>query len=160
MSDRATVWLPDAAATEALGAQLAGLDDAGLVALEGDLGAGKTTLVRGFLRALGHPGHVRSPTYTLVEPYRIGACDVFHLDLYRLADPEELEELGVRDYFAGTAWILVEWPERGAGILPEPDLRIHLRPEREGRAAALEAVSARARGWLRALNAAGHVRCS
>jgi len=159
MSDRAALWLPDAAATEALGAWLSGLDGAGLVALEGDLGAGKTTLVRGFLRALGHVGSVRSPTYTLVEPYRIGDCDVFHLDLYRLVDPEELEELGVRDYFASAAWILVEWPERGAGILPEPDLRIHLRPEREGRAAALEAASARGRKWLAALRAAGHVRC-
>lgn len=121
--------LPDAEATEALGAALAPLlcsRPGGMIHLEGDLGAGKTTLSRALLRALGVVGAIRSPTYTLVEPYELPGLRVLHLDLYRLADPEELYGLGVLDDAPPAAWWLVEWPERGAGVLPAPDLRLRL----------------------------------
>lgn len=130
------VFLEDAAATERAGERLArcaGFARVWQVHLRGDLGAGKTTLVRGMLRGLGHTGTVRSPTYTLVEPYALSARAVLHLDLYRLADPDELEYLGLREQSGpGTLW-LVEWPERGAGWLPAPDLILVLRSEGEGR---------------------------
>ena len=134
--------LPDAAATEALGARLAQSITPGIVYLQGDLGAGKTTLTRGLLRGLGHQGRVRSPTYTLVEPYCFSSCRVYHLDLYRLADPEELEWLGLRDMLAEHALLLVEWPERGAGVLPAADLVIRLEYSGSGRRVMLEAASA------------------
>ncbi|RMG31890.1 MAG: tRNA (adenosine(37)-N6)-threonylcarbamoyltransferase complex ATPase subunit type 1 TsaE [Gammaproteobacteria bacterium] len=135
-----SVALPDEAATLALGRRLA-LPLArhpGLVRLEGPLGAGKTTLVRGLLRGLGHSGPVRSPTYTLIEPYEGLAVPVYHLDLYRLADPEELEWLGFRDLVVEKALLLVEWPERAGDRLPDPVLEIglHFR-DSEGREARL-----------------------
>ena len=113
------------AETMALGAALAraGLSR-GTVYLAGELGTGKTTLVRGFLRASGVTGTVRSPTFTLVEEYRIGAMTVEHYDLYRLSGPEELEFLGLRDHLAKDALCFFEWPERGVGILPAPNLDI------------------------------------
>lgn len=104
-----------------------------IVYLEGDLGAGKTTLVRGFLRALGHTGPVRSPTFTLLEPYDFAAGPVFHLDLYRLAHPDELAYLGLRDLVGGQSILLVEWPDRGQGELPAPDLRIVIEHLADGR---------------------------
>lgn len=113
----------DAAAMEALGAALARVIEGGLIVhLTGELGAGKTTLVRGVLRGLGHAGSVRSPTYTLVEPYELAGRRVYHLDLYRLADPEELEWIGIRDLLDADSLALIEWPERGGGVLPPADL--------------------------------------
>jgi tRNA threonylcarbamoyladenosine biosynthesis protein TsaE len=140
--------LADAAAMEALGARLARSLSAGIVYLQGELGTGKTTLVRGLLRGLGHTGKVRSPTYTLVEPYRFADRAVYHLDLYRLASPEELEWLGLRDMLAEHALLLVEWPERGSGILPAADLTIAIAYAGEGRRVTLEAATAAGRQLL------------
>jgi tRNA threonylcarbamoyladenosine biosynthesis protein TsaE len=118
---------------ETLGGQLAQGLRPGIVYLEGELGTGKTTLVRGLLRKLGHRGKVRSPTYTLVEPYPFEPCPVYHLDLYRLADPEELEWLGLRDLLAEPALLLIEWPERGGDALPAADLHVHIKYAKGGR---------------------------
>jgi tRNA threonylcarbamoyladenosine biosynthesis protein TsaE len=107
--------------------------DGWLVYLHGDLGTGKTTLVRGILRGLGHHGPVKSPTYTLIEPYEPKGRRVFHLDLYRLGGPEELEYLGLRDLLDVAGLILVEWPERGRAALPPPDLEIDIHHAGEAR---------------------------
>ena len=101
--------------------------------LQGELGAGKTTFVRGALRGLGYRGVVKSPTYTLVEHYLVAAGDVYHFDLYRLSSAAELDDIGCRDYFDGLATCLVEWPERGRGRLPRPDLTIDISIQREQR---------------------------
>ncbi len=136
------IEVADAAAMEALGAQLAAAGTTGIVYLNGELGAGKTTLARGFLRALGYEGRVRSPTYTLVEPYLFDAGTVYHLDLYRLSDARELEDLGLRDLLAEQALLLVEWPERGSGVLPAADLQVCIEHRDEGRRVTLEAATA------------------
>ncbi len=104
-----------------------------IIYLYGDLGAGKTTLVRGFMHGVGYIGAVKSPTYTLMEPYRIGEDSFCHIDLYRLADAGELEYLGLRDLLDDGATILVEWPERGQGWLPDPDLIIRIEHLQQGR---------------------------
>ncbi len=118
---------------QALGGQLARAASAGIVFLHGELGAGKTTLVRGLLRSLGHEGAVKSPTYTLVEHYQLAGREIYHFDLYRLSDPEELDYIGARDYFDGRSLCLIEWPERGHGELPAPDLLINIDYRRDGR---------------------------
>lgn len=134
--------IESAAAMEALGAQLAAAARAPLVVfLEGQLGAGKTTLVRGWLHGLGHEGAVKSPTYTLVEPYELPAGALYHFDLYRLSEPEELEYMGIRDYLVGDAVALIEWPERGAGILPGADLAVAIDYRPDGREVRLRALT-------------------
>ena len=136
----------------ALGAQLAAVTGGrGMIFLHGDLGAGKTTLSRGLIRGLGHLGAVKSPTFTLVEPYEIGPLRVFHFDLYRLVDPEELEFLGIRDYFDEDALCLIEWPDKGAGFLPKPDLTITIRPHNTGRLLTLTPQGSRGESWCAAL---------
>lgn len=134
--------LQDTEQTEQLGAFLwQCLPSPCLVFLSGDLGAGKTTLVRGFLRAAGYTGTVKSPTYTLVEEYNLPDHKFYHFDLYRLTDPEELEWLGIRDYIDENAMCFIEWPERGQGVLPQPDLWISLAVDGGGRSAVLECLS-------------------
>lgn len=151
---------PDESATEALGARLAGAIPAGLdralcVHLKGDLGAGKTTLVRGFLRALGVTGAVRSPTYGLLEPYAVAGRTVLHLDLYRLADAAEVSALGLRDHDEPGAVWLVEWPERGGTALPPPDLRVTLAADRHAHHLRIAAHTSAGSDWLTAAGLAG-----
>lgn len=144
--------LTDTLATEGLGARLAELlRSGGVVFLEGTLGAGKTTLTRGLLHRLGHEGAVKSPTYTLVEPYELAGIRVFHFDLYRLGDPEELEYMGIRDYFLEQNLCIVEWPNRGAGVLPKPDLAIELTVSGTGRLARLQSSSVRGDAIMQSL---------
>ena len=147
--------------TRAIGARLAGAlllagpHEPFVVGLTGDLGAGKTTLVGGLMAALGHEGPARSPTYSLIEPYRLAGRDVYHCDLYRLRDPEELEELGLRDLLTGPSILLVEWPERAGDRLREPDLHLHLEYADAGRQVAVAAGSEAGRQVLSALRLDG-----
>lgn len=140
---KSKTWLIDSEAAmvglgEALGRALAGQSHAVTVFLTGDLGAGKTTLARGILHAFGHAGAVKSPTYTLVEAYEFNDRKVYHFDLYRLGDPEELEYVGIRDYFNAGDISLIEWPARGAGFLPPPDWLIAVGVRGVGREITLE----------------------
>jgi tRNA threonylcarbamoyladenosine biosynthesis protein TsaE len=148
-----TLYVPDAASTEALGAAVAAAlaGGGGLVALRGELGTGKTTFTRGLLRRLGVTGSIRSPTYTLIEPYDAGGRAVHHLDLYRIADPEELALLGTRDLLAEGGLVIVEWPERGGRSLPEPDLALTFAHAPAGRTVELRAHSEAGRSVLAAL---------
>jgi tRNA threonylcarbamoyladenosine biosynthesis protein TsaE len=144
--------LPDAAATARLGAALAaGVGPGRVLHLSGDLGAGKTTLVRGLLRALGVTGPVKSPTYTWVEPYAISRLDLYHFDFYRFADRTEWLSSGLREYFRPDAFCIVEWPEKAGALLPPPDLKVSLRHDDESRGADIEAHSPAGEAWLSSL---------
>lgn len=141
-----------AADMEALGSKLAvHLDDTRLIYVHGPLGAGKTTLVRGMLRALGHAGAVKSPTFTLVEPYTFMNFTFYHFDLYRLNEPEELEFLGVRDYLHGNGVCVVEWAERAQGVLPTPDLDITISATATGRMVQITTLTSHGQASLEAL---------
>lgn len=146
------VWnLADEEATLRAGKALGEVVLAGVIFLEGNLGMGKTTLTRGLIQGLGHQGAVKSPTYTLVEPYQLDGRQIYHFDLYRLSEPEELEYMGIRDYFDQEALCLVEWAERGEGMLPTPDLEIKLEPLEQGRKLSLSAMTAKGRDLLQHL---------
>ena len=132
----------DEVETIALGRRVSKFIKSGLVVtLQGDLGAGKTTLSRGILQGLGHIGNVKSPTYTLVEPYELELGSVYHFDLYRIVDAEELEYMGFADYLSDAALCLLEWPERGEGFLPVADVGISIEQSGEGRCVTLKAQS-------------------
>ena len=147
-----TLYLADEQAMSDFGARIARITQGhGLIFLEGNLGMGKTTLSRGIIRGLGHVGAVKSPTFTLVEPYEIGDIRAFHFDLYRLVDPEELEFLGIRDYFEDDALCLIEWPDKGAGFLPKPDLTITISPQDSGRSLKISSQGSRGEAWCAAL---------
>lgn len=139
-----SLFLADETAQLKLAADIARHCPAGVVIfLRGDLGTGKTTFVRGFIHALGHQGVVKSPTYTLVEPYMIGGRAIYHFDLYRLADPDELEYAGGRDYFDGESICLIEWPEKAEDYLPTADIECQFDYEKTGRSAFIQANSAK-----------------
>jgi tRNA threonylcarbamoyladenosine biosynthesis protein TsaE len=152
-SNSLTFAAPDVESMRTLGAAiaqaLASAQTHLTIALDGELGAGKTTLVGAVLNAMGFAGHARSPTYTLIEPYELAGRRIYHLDLYRLVDPQEVEPLGLRDLQDSDSVFLIEWPERGAGMLPPIDLKISIRYAGEsGRSVTLESGSASGRALL------------
>lgn len=149
--------LHDEAGTAALGASLSRALAPGLtIYLHGDLGAGKTTLTRALLHAAGHEGHVRSPTYTLAEPYTVEIAgrpvDVIHFDLYRLASAEEFLDAGFRDHFNADTVCIIEWPEKAAGVLPAPDIKVLLSISGDGRDIELQGLSEQGCQCLERLN--------
>lgn len=154
MTQTISLTLPDEAATQQLGHVLAQHIRHGVIYLVGDLGAGKTTLTRSWLQALGHTGNVKSPTYTLVEPYQIAGQLVYHFDLYRLQDAYELELMGIRDYLnADQATLkpilLIEWPQKGQPVVPAADYQIELTlgEDQLTRYFTLRALSAQCQNW-------------
>ncbi|ONG38977.1 tRNA (adenosine(37)-N6)-threonylcarbamoyltransferase complex ATPase subunit type 1 TsaE [Alkanindiges hydrocarboniclasticus] len=159
MAQTISLILPDEAATQKLAAVLAQHIRHGVVYLVGDLGAGKTTLTRSWLQALGHQGNVKSPTYTLVEPYTIAGQSIYHFDLYRLQDAYELELMGIRDYLSADqssnhigqhkSLLLIEWPQKGQPIVPKADYQIELTLDEDQltRHLTLSALSADSQTW-------------
>lgn len=142
MNQKIEIILSDAEATEKFGENLAHTLLPGMIIfLRGDLGAGKTTLVRGILRGLGYEGRVKSPTYTLVEPYQVKQQQIFHFDLYRLNDPQELIYIGIEDYCRKDAICIIEWPEKAFALLPVPSLVIEIQIQAEGRLLQLQDYS-------------------
>ena len=131
---RLQAHLADEKDTETLGTTLAAVLSPGLrIWLQGNLGMGKTTLTRGVLRGLGHEGKVKSPTYTLIEPYVVSRLDLYHFDFYRFNSPEEYLDAGLDEYFAGEGVCIVEWPDKALPYLPSPDVEIRLEPMENGR---------------------------
>ena len=162
-ADHLTLALPDEAATLALGAALAANLAPGMVIwLEGDLGAGKTTLVRGLLRAAGETGPVKSPTYTLVEVHVVSGLHFYHFDFYRFNQAEEYLDAGLDEYFSESGICLVEWPDKVAPYLPAAAMRIELRVEQnaggEGRTARITALGARGRTCLAGVMSSSSLR--
>lgn len=150
--------IPDSEAMSRFGAALARVTAGqGRLYFHGELGTGKTTCIRGLIQALGHAGAVKSPTFTLVEPYLFDKYEIYHFDLYRLADPDELELLGARDYFHPASLCLVEWPERARGALPVPDLDVFLEHAGPQRGLRLQANTPRGADWLGQLESAGDI---
>lgn len=149
MAEDFTLYLADEAATLAAGADLASRLKSGLtIYLHGDLGAGKTTFVRGLLHGLGYAGKVKSPTYTLVEPYVISRFNIYHFDLYRFIDPEEWDAAGFRDYFNPQSICLVEWPEKAGDLIPQADMDVSLLSQDNGRMLRIRANSSLAQECL------------
>lgn len=143
-----THLLLNEAATENFAAHLArDIKPPLVIYLNGVLGAGKTTFVRGFLRALGFKDIVKSPTFTLVEPYLLPSMEIYHFDLYRLTSPEELAFIGVEDYCTEKAILLIEWPEKGVGFLPMPNISITFEIKPEGRMVSVQTGIEKGRGW-------------
>ncbi|MDZ4255660.1 MAG: tRNA (adenosine(37)-N6)-threonylcarbamoyltransferase complex ATPase subunit type 1 TsaE [Sulfuritalea sp.] len=162
-AEHLTLALPDEAATLALGAALAANLAPGMVVwLEGDLGAGKTTLVRGLLRAAGDSGPVKSPTYTLVEVHVVSGLHFYHFDFYRFNQAEEYLDAGLDEYFSGSGICLVEWPDKAAPYLPAADMRIELRVApgavAAGRTARIDAAGARGRTCLAGVMSSSSLR--
>lgn len=162
MAESSPLTLADAPATREEGARLAiALQDIRppqlTVYLEGDLGAGKTTLARGFLQALGHRGRVPSPTYTLVEPYELSGYRIYHVDLYRIRDARELEHLGLSEQLDSGVVTVIEWPEHGAGHLPSPDLRLRLQCLAAGRSLTYEALTEPGRLLIERMRPRAHI---
>ncbi len=149
MGPESSLELPDERATLRLGAALAaGVAPGRVLHLSGELGSGKTTLVRGLLRELGHAGRVKSPTYPLVELYVVSRLNLYHFDFYRFKDRGEWLESGFRDYFNAQSACIVEWPERAGGLLPPPDLAVRLEISAPGRRAGLSAGTLAGEAWL------------
>jgi tRNA threonylcarbamoyladenosine biosynthesis protein TsaE len=149
MTSESSLALADATATLRLGAALAaGIAPGRVLHLSGELGTGKTTLVRGLLRELGHTGPVKSPTYTLVELYVVSRLNLYHFDFYRFKDSSEWLESGFREYFNASSACVVEWPERAGGLLPAPDVAVRLELARPGRRAWLSAATPAGADWL------------
>ena len=140
-----TVTLEGERKMENFGAQLAAvigtIDTPLLILMNGDLGAGKTTISRGILQGLGHQGAVKSPTYTLVEPYQLDLGKIYHFDLYRLMDPEELEHIGFSDYLSEAKLCIIEWPEKGGSYIPQPDISIDISVYQSGRHVTLNSAT-------------------
>lgn len=145
-----TLFLSTEEDTLTFAAKMANAIEEGMILfLNGPLGAGKTTFVRGFLRGLGFGGKVKSPTYTLVEPYELNHRFIFHFDLYRLHNANELEQIGIQEYFTPTSICLVEWPEKGFPLLPEPDLTCYINFVGENREIQIKAHSTQGENVLK-----------